>query len=479
MLSLNSHDLLCWGNVALDKSEVHLKDYIAVIRRHDFVAIISFLLVFGTALIVSLYLPRVYESSAIIEMQQTSSPSGISGLMQNVISRGVDQVSMETVCKRFVSNSILNETISNIKRRSPEKNRDLSPEFLAPKVTAKTVPDTRMIEVKIRMRMDEGGSERASVIANELVWVMQKQRGERTNKEMAHRQDFLDEKISYVESQLSDSDKNIRKFLKDKGNSAIWSAYLDSLLGRISSLINMKEGNETLAKAEKKKLDELKAKLEDEPEFTESSRTLSRDVLWNKHKTDLAELELKLIEVRSIFGEESPRVKSLLDQIAEINGKMRLLANEKMSVSGKTESLNPNYQSIVSQIIESELRLISYNATRDMADKMLKELNSEKDQIFSEMPSNQYQLESMNKEAGYKLNIYEDLMSKKVEAEIMANESINEGSRIKGGIELVDPAQPSSRPVSPRIKFISVIAGIMGLAAGLSMAFLAEYFKKS
>jgi len=463
----------------LDRSEVHLRDYIAVIRRHDFVAIVSFLLVFGTALIISLYLPRIYESSAIIEIQQTSSPSGLSGLMQNVISRGVDQVSMETICKRFVSNSILNETISNIKRRSLENNRDLSPEFLAPKITAKTVPDTRMIEVKIRMRMDEGGSERASVIANELVWVMQNQRGERTDAEMTHRQDFLDEKISYVESQLGDSDENIRKFLKDKGDNVTWSAYLDYLLGRISSLVNMKEGNETLAKAEKKKHNELNAKLVDEPEFVESSRTLSQDVLWNKHKTDLAELDLKLIEVRSVFGEGSPRVKSLLDQIEEINEKMRSLANEKMAVSAKTESLNPNYQSIVNQIIESELRLISYNATRDMADNMLKELNSEKDRIFLELPTNQYQLDKMNKEAEYKLGIYKDLMGKKVEAEIMANESINEGSRIKGGIESVDPAQPSSRPVSPRIKFISMIAGIVGLAAGLSMAFLAEYFSKS
>jgi uncharacterized protein involved in exopolysaccharide biosynthesis len=139
----------------LGKGEVYLRDYIAVILRHDFIVIISFLLIFGTALIVSLYLPRIYESSAIIEVQQTSSPTGLSGLMQNVISRGVDQVSMETICKRFISNSVLNETIRNIKRKSPKDNNDLTSEFLAPKITAKTIPDTRMIEVKIKMRVGQ------------------------------------------------------------------------------------------------------------------------------------------------------------------------------------------------------------------------------------------------------------------------------------------------------------------------------------
>jgi capsular polysaccharide biosynthesis protein len=222
-----------WESFALGRSEVHLRDYIAVIRRHDFVVIISFLLIFGTALIVSLYMPRVYESTATIEVEQSSSPTGLSGLMQNVISRGVDQVSMETLCKRFVSNSVLNETIRNIKRNSPGKNNDLTPEFLTPKIIAKTVPDTKMIEVKVRLMKDEGGSERASKIANELVRVMQNQRGKRTDADIIRRQDFINDKIRYFESQITDSDQNIRNFLKDKGGNITWSAYADYLLNRI------------------------------------------------------------------------------------------------------------------------------------------------------------------------------------------------------------------------------------------------------
>jgi uncharacterized protein involved in exopolysaccharide biosynthesis len=149
-----------------------------------------------------------------------------------------------------------------------------------------------------------------------------------------------------------------------------------------------------------------------------------------------------------------------------------------MGIASKTESRNPLYQSLLDQAIESELRIISYNTTANMAENVLKQLDIERNMIFSEMPQNQYQLESLNREVNYKFEIYKDLLGKKVEAEIMANENVSDNKRIKGGIELVDSAQPNSRPISPRIKFITAIAGIMGLVVGLSMAFLLEYYEK-
>ena len=228
----------------MERNEVHLRDYLAVIRRHDFVIIISFILVFGSALIVSLYLPRIYEATATIEIQQSTASSGISGMMQNFISRGVDQVSMETICKRFVSNSVLNETIHNLKNRSLYAYRGLTPEFLAPRISAKIVPDTKMIEVKINLRKDEGGSQRASKIANELIRVMQDQRGKKTDAEVVRRQDFIGEKMRAIESQIDNSDQNIKSFLKSRGNSIAWSAHADYIFSRMSSLLNLKETNE-------------------------------------------------------------------------------------------------------------------------------------------------------------------------------------------------------------------------------------------
>jgi uncharacterized protein involved in exopolysaccharide biosynthesis len=462
----------------VERNEVHLRDYLAVIRRHSFVIIISFLLIFGSALIVSLYLPRIYEATATIEIQQSTSPSGISGIMQNFISRGVDQVSMETICKRFVSNSVLNETIRNLKKRSLYTYRDLTPEFLAPRISAKIVPDTKMIEVKIKMRRDEGGSQRAAKIANELIQVIQDQRGEKTDAEIVRRQNFINEKIRSIESQIGNSDQNIKSFLKNKGNTIAWSAHADYIFNRMAHLTDLKEMNESLLSAEQKIYNELKTRLGKEPEFIEYSRTLSQDVLWGKYKTDLSELNLKLIDARAEFGDENSKVKSLQEQIDQTKSKMKSLSQDAMEVSARTESRNPAHQTLMNQLIETELNQIVYSARYDAANKLLSQLNTEKDKILSEMPENQYELDKMSREVGYKMDVYKDLLTKKVEAEIMSLDSVGDNTRIKGGIEVIDLAQPSSRPVSPRIKFIVTIACIVGFTVGLAMAFLTEYIEK-
>jgi len=460
--------------------EVHLRDYFAIIRKHNFIVVASFLLVFGSALIVSLYMPRVYESAAMMEVQPTTS-SGLSSLMQNVMSRGVDQISMETICRRFTSRTLLSETIRNLKRRVPDMDGYLdTPEALAPRIEARIVPDTRMIEVAVRMRRDEGGSQSAARIANELVSVMQAHRSEKTDAEMERRQDFIDGKLDDAVSRIHDSDDKIRQFVKDSGDALVWSTYANYLMARLANLVKLKEESSVLLIAEQEKLDDLKIRLADEPEWVENSRTYSKDPLWEKGRTDLLDLRRMLASKLSKYGKNNFEVKVLEAQVKSVEEEMEGVAQEAISPSARTESRNLTYQTLINQVVEAELNLIAYQAQSEMVDQKVDELTKEKDQIFSEMPENKFQLDKMRREIGYEVGAYRTLLEKKLEAEIWASEnSGNDNRRIRGGIEIVDIAQAGSRPVSPRVRFIGAIAGLIGLMVGLAMAFLAEYFENT
>ncbi|MGQ9610129.1 MAG: GumC family protein [bacterium] len=461
----------------MSKKEVRLRDYIIVIRKHDFIVIVSFLLIFGSALIISLYLPRIYEASAIIEIQPSTNVSGFSSLMQNVISRGVDQVSMETICRRFTSNTFLYEVINNLKKRpSIILSRIGSPEYLIPKIKAKNIPDTRMIEVSVRMKMDEGGSEFASIIANELIHVIQEQRSTKANEEITQRQNFINNKIKIVEDQIDDSTQKVRNFLKENGDSVVWNAYVDNILLRLSDMKKLRESSAALISAELKKINRLNVRLSDEPEFVEYSKTLSKDPLWEKYRLDLAELQKQYVAAQATtLGLKNPTVKSLKAQIDEITEKNKALAKEE--ISSRVQSLNPTRQTILNQLIESQLNLIAYQSQNELAEKLVNELELEKEKLFSKLPENQFQLYKMNREVDYIFDVYKNLLEKKLEAEILALENNSDNSKVKGGIEIVDIARPVSKPVSPRIKFISAIAAIAGIAVGLAMAFLSNYFE--
>ena len=435
--------------------EVHLRDYIAVIRKHAFIVIVSFLLVFGTALIVSLYMPRMYEATAIIEVQASEKSSGLPGLMQSVMSSGVDQVSMGTISRRFTSRPVLAETVRNLKKAMPEMARSLiAPETLASRIRMNIVPDTRMLEVTVGMRRDEGGSEWAVRLANELIAVMQRRRSEKTDAKMKRRQSFIDDKMEKAEAQISGSDQDIGQFLKDDGGPLVWEAKSKHIMARLADSMKIREENKALMAAEQKRLHELEIKLEDEPEWVENFRTFTR--------------------------EKNPRVESLKSQISKNREDIKNVALEATSPSGKTESRSTTYQAMLNQRIEAELNLITYKAQFEIAEDMLGELNDEMDRMFSEMPEKQFQLDKMKREVEYEVGVYKSLLEKKLEAEIWASENSDNGfGKTKGGIEIVDTAQPGGSPVSPRTKFIGAIAGLVGLVMGLAMAFLAEYFENT
>lgn len=461
--------------------EVHLRDYLAIIRKHNFIVAASFLLIFGSALIVSLYMPRAYEAAAIMEIQPTTTSSGLSTLMQNVMSRGVDQVSMETICRRFTSRTLLAEVIWNLKKRMPEMNDYLgTPEALAPKIEAKSIPDTRMVQVMVRMMRDEGGSQSAARIANELVSIMQSHRSAKTDTEMERRRDFINGKLDAVTSQIRNSDDKIRQFVKSSGDTLVWSTHADYLMTRLANLVKLKEESRASLIAEQKKLAELKIRLKGEPEWTEYSRTYSQDPLWGKGRTDLMDLRKEIAAKLSEFGEKNPEVKLLEAQIVAVEEEMTGIVQEAMSPSARTESRSLIYQTLIDRIVGTEMNLIAYEAQSEIVEQNLNELSSERDQIFSEMPENQFQLDKMRREIGYEVNAYRVLLEKKLEAEFWASENSGDSiHRIRGGIEIIDMAQPGSSSVSPRIKFIGAIAGLVGLAVGLSMAFLAEYFENT
>lgn len=462
--------------------EVHLRDYIAVIRKHSFVVIISFLLVFGAALIVSLYMPRVFEATATIEVQSSSSKSsGLPNLMQSVMSSGVDQVSMQTVCRRFISRPILAEAIRNLKKTAPEMTGvpDV-PEALASRIRMSIVPDTRMIEVTVKLRRNEGGSQWAVRIANELISVMQSHQSAKTDAEIEGRQTFISGKMSDAVSQISDSDQKIMQFLKDSGGPLVWSAQSEHLLGRLTNTIERKERSEMLIASEERKLEELNAKLQEEPEWIESSRTFTRDQLWDKHRTELVNLRRDLAAARTDSGEKNPKVESLEAQIREVEAQMKDTAQMAASPSGRTEARNSMYNAILDQIIGVELSLIAYRTSLEISEARLNELDSEVEKMFLDLPEKQFELATMNQEARYKVAIYESLLGKELAAEIWANERRGDTSgKTKGGIEIVDTAQPGGRPVSPRVNFIGAVAGLIGLMIGLAMAFLAEYFENT
>ena len=100
----------------MSEREVHLRDYLAVLQKYDFVICPSVLLLLGSALVVSVRLPKIYQASTLLLFDKPASnpPVSSANVFQNVLSGGVDRSEMETIGQRFLSESILISAIERL-----------------------------------------------------------------------------------------------------------------------------------------------------------------------------------------------------------------------------------------------------------------------------------------------------------------------------------------------------------------------------
>ena len=113
----------------MPQQEGHLRDYFQLIRKHDFTLCLSVLLVLGTALVISLRLPKTYAASALMLLVQPSTTSALpsTNLFQSVLSGGVDRREMETITARFSTESMLKTAIENLEENGNVKAVSLLP----------------------------------------------------------------------------------------------------------------------------------------------------------------------------------------------------------------------------------------------------------------------------------------------------------------------------------------------------------------
>ena len=161
----------------MPQQEEHLRDYLQLIRKHNFTICLSVLLVLGTALIISLRLPKTYAASTLMLLVQPSATSSLpsANLFQNVLSGGVDRREMETISTRFSTESMLNTALENLEENGHVGAVSLFPPIgkLKQMLKAQVSPDSDYIKLSLALTEAEGGERNAALLVNQLASDMQ------------------------------------------------------------------------------------------------------------------------------------------------------------------------------------------------------------------------------------------------------------------------------------------------------------------
>ena len=465
----------------MPQQEEHLRDYLQLIRKHDFTLCLSVLLVLGTALVISLRLPKTYAASTLMLFVQPNATSALpsTNLFQSVLSGGVDRREMETISARFSTESMLKTAIENLEEKGNDEAVSLLPSVgkLKRKLKAQLNPDSDFINLSIALTEAEGGERNAALLVNQLAQDMKTLRRGDEETKLRKRMEFLDTKRREIQTQIEEDLNVLLLFVRKNGSPETWAPTLTNLLQRHAGLRERLETSEQQLHATRVHIAYLQEQLKLLPEHEKISETTSYDPVWLFQQEKLFNLESQRVADVEKVGKTASDLKGLEAQIAEIRKK-----NTQTSPTATTITSGPSahYTFIKNQLLTLAPNLSRYENAVESVRQELSKLETELAQMLEQIPENQVVLTQIGAKIQKTNEVSEEIAKRSLEAEILYAESkLNTVRNQMGGIEIIDRAVPRKIPVSPQLRFILIIAGIAGISLGVTTALFIEYFSRS
>lgn len=465
----------------MPQQEEHLRDYLQLIRKHDFTICLSVLLVLGTALIISLRLPKTYAASTLMLFVQPSATSSLpsANLFQNVLSGGVDRREMETISTRFSTESMLNIAIENLEENGHAEAVPLFPPVgkLKRMLKAQVNPDSDYINLSLTLTEAEGGERNAALLVNQLASDIQMLRRGDEETELKKRVELIGDKQQEVIAEMEQASDELLKFVRENGSPETWVPILANLLERHASVQEKIGANQQQLYATRAYITHLQDQLNQLPKQEQLSETTSHNPIWLFQQEKLFNLESQRVADRKKVGKNPSELEGLNAQIDEIQEKNK---NTPPITTTATSGTSAHYTYIQNQLTTFLPTLSSYENAEERLKRELDSIETELAQLLIEIPENHTILTRIQTRIQKMNLVAEEIAKRSLEAEILYAESKLPTSRNQiGGIEVIDRAVPKKIPVAPKLKLIFVIAGIAGLVLGVTAALFIEYFNRS
>lgn len=465
----------------MPQQEEHLRNYLHLIRKHDFTLCLSVLLVLGTALVVSLRLPKTYAASTLMLLVQPNTTSALpsTNLFQSVLSGGVDRREMETISARFSTESMLKTAIENLEENGDVEGTSLLPPVgkLKQMLKAQLNPDSDYINLSIALSEAEGGERNAALLVNQLVEDMKTLRRGDEETKLKRRMAFLESKRREIQIEIEKDVDALLQFARQNGSPEVWVPTLTNLLERHANIRERLQTNQQQLHATRVHISYLQEQLKLLPEQTQLSETTAYDPVWLFQQEKLFNLESQRVGDAEKVGQTASELKGLDAQIAEIREKNAQTSPTTTTVTSGT-SVHHTY--IKNQLLALVPGIPRYEHAAERLKQELRTLETELTQMLEQIPENQIILTQMGAKIQKTNQLAEEIAKRSLEVEILYAESkLNTARNQLGGIEIIDRAVPRKIPVSPQLRFILVIAGIAGLSLGVTIALFMEYFNKS
>ncbi len=410
-----------------EEDEVSLYDYIKVVSKRKWFIIIGTFVCILTAGIVTLLLPKVYETRATLAMQGSVTADVKIGIL--TVPTGL---SLDKFASSLPNNRDLNlEVIRNLGLdKSPD---EITPQALSQTVTFSLAKDSRTIAINTRYNHPQ----KAKEIADTMAEVVRERYQVLNEAEILRSHNLIDEQLDLAKTSLLEIEKDLQalKEIVDVDSSKKETqtrVFQETRLIQEYSRIRMSlvEQEARLARAEEE--------LQKQDRFYVLSKSIVEDVAY----------------------------RGLLDKLTKDD--IALL----QKVKSESQQINPVYLNLEQTVMNARISIAASEAKESLLKERIEEnrlaLNKLQDQLAEKEP----EWETVAEDYNLANKEYQSIRNTHREAEkLLAAAKTRQ-------LRMVSTAGVPSKPIEPNTKRILLIAAAVGLLAALFLAFFLEYLAK-
>ena len=470
-----------------EQKPFNIQDYLAIGLRRKWYIIIPLVISVLASVGVYKYLPKVYKATTLILVQPQRVPesyvrptntdsvaSRLNTISQEILSRTrLEKVIQEFNLYSEIRNNVPMEGIVEMMRKAVE-------------VKVQANPRDERTQNSFSISFEDKDPKTVMMVTNKLASLFIEENLKVRESQAEGTSEFLTKEVQSMEEGLKRKEQDIRNF-KERSMGQL-PQQLDANLRILERLQQqIKTTNETLRAAEDRSIViqsqiELFKKREPTQVFRVGSQgDISVDRGEDPLITQLRNLKRDLANAQSKYKETHPDVIDLKKKIADLEPKVKDLMGRTQEGRVSEQilpppTLDPETQRLLTQYNEQYHAAVLEAKRLREEEKELKQQVSIYQRRIEETPRREQELILLTRDYDLVKNNYQSLMDKKIQAQMAENlERKQQGEQFK----ILDPARLPEKPIKPDRNKILLIGGVIGLMAGLGLAWFRESLDQS
>jgi len=420
----------------MEMEEISLRELIeTLLKRKKMIIGVTVFAVLASAIVSFFILEPVYETRMVLMASNFSDrlqSSQINGEGIDSILSGLSQypnMTMDTYKEQVKAPRVMRETIAEL---GLEEIYDV--ESLAKAITLETIPNTNLLNIKMKAEDPELAAEIVNTVGTKFVaFVSDKAKEQATTTS------------KYIETQIEVEKEQLEKALIEQKDFLAQPQGVKELTQEVDAKLMLVTNYKT-------------SLIETE---------LQREVLQqsiNKIKTELANEDPLITTEKSILED------SVLSDLAKENTGENTgnIANIRMN----NEEVNPVYIELKQQQNVASIELAATQTKIQMLKTQIEEVQQQVEDLQVKLAEKQHEERLIDQKVNIAQNTYDAFTRKHESLRVTESAQVGESNMI-----VVSKAYPTTRPVGPRKALNVAISGVLGLMIGVFAAFFIEYWQ--